>query len=327
MKRYDEAIKLYEEILATKKNERLQQNLVSAYISKGDYLLTQAKYKESIEPFEQAVVLDSNQSYPYYGLAKAFELLGNKDLALVNYERALEIEPDKELYLKDYKAFKAANASQDELAASNITTDVKSNNSTTPVSIKPVTAGDFDGTSNQDNAQKLAGLDNLMIQKPDEQIADKVKKLIAEGDELYKSGKNTDALLKYIEVLKLTPNDAITAFKAGNLYKLENNPEKAVYYYKKAVSVNKNYADAWFNLGLVYASKKEFKSSRDCFNKVIVLSPDYAYAYYALSISYEKEGNNSKAIEYYEQYFNHESDDLTKQAVKNKINELKSSKS
>ncbi|MBR1680185.1 tetratricopeptide repeat protein [bacterium] len=94
LKHYDDAISIYEELLAVKENDRLSENLVSAYISKGDTLLMQAKYKDSIEPFERAIMRDKNQSYAYYGLAKAYELTGNYDLALVNYEKALEIEPD-----------------------------------------------------------------------------------------------------------------------------------------------------------------------------------------------------------------------------------------
>lgn len=161
-----------------------------------------------------------------------------------------------------------------------------------------------------------------MIQKPTEQIEDRVKILVKDGDELYKAGKNTEAIEKYIEVLKLTPNDALTSFKTGNLYKLENNPDKAISYYKKAISANKSYSDAWFNLGLVYASKEDFKNCRDCFNKVIEFSPDYAYAYYALALSYEKDNNLDKAIDYYKQYHDLENDDLTKRAITNKIQEL-----
>ncbi len=331
LKKYDEAIAIYEELLASKKNDRLSKNLVSAYISKGDYLLTKSKYKESIEPFERAVMLDANQSYAYYGLAKAYELTGNNDLAIVNYEKALEIEPDKELYKKDYKAFSdSLNVAQNAVVSSN-NTSVSSENSTkkevvveektiaTPA--KPVAASDFN------NNNELANIDNLMIQKKTEQIDDKVKTLIKEGDDLYKSGKNTEAIIKYIEVLKLSPNDSLTSFKTANLYKIENNPDKAIVYYKKAVSINKNYSDAWFNLGLTYVTKNDFKSSRDCFNKVISLSPDYAYAYYAIALSYEKESAYDKAIEYYEKYYNLETDDLTKQAIKNKISELKNLKS
>ena len=166
-----------------------------------------------------------------------------------------------------------------------------------------------------------------MIKNPTEQIEDNVKKLINEGDTLYKSGQNTQALEKYIEALKLTPNDSLTAFKTANLYKLENNPEKAIYYYKKATSINKNYADAWFNMGLVYASQSDYKASKDCFNKVIALSPDYAYAYYALALAYENENNTEKAIENYQKYFDCENDDLTKKAIMKKINELQTQSS
>ena len=340
LNRYDDAIKLYDELLSQKSNARLEQNLVSALISKGDYLLTKSKFKESIEPFERAISLDLNQSYAYYGLAKAYECLKNADLAMVNYEKALEIEPDKELYKKDFELFKTEQITTLPLLNEErpvaidepkVETETK-----TVVTIKPVSASDFNSSNTNDTAnvnanstQKSAGaeeltnLDNLMINKPSASIEDNIKALTKEADDLYKSGQNTSAIEKYLEVLKLSPNDYFTAFKVGNLYKIENNPDKAITYYKKAVSINKNYSDAWFNLGLVYASNGDFKNCRDCFNKVIALSPDYAYAYYALAMSFEKEGNNEKAIENYQKYYDLENDDLTKRAIVKRINELK----
>ena len=330
LKKYDDAIKIYEELLMSKENERLSKNLVSAYISKGDYLLTKDKYRESIQPFEQAIIKDSNQSYAYYGLAKAYEMLHENDLAVANYEKALEIDPDNTLYKKDFSEFTANNPIKEEIPqiigeTTKAETQVKTK---IPVVIKPVTDNDFNTAAVKTETvianknETPNNLDNLMIKKPDEQIEDRVKTLIKDGDALHDSGKNTEALLKYTEALKLSPNDALTSFKTANLYKLENNPDKSVYYYKKAISANKNYSDAWFNLGLVYAGKKDFKNCRDCFNKVIELSPEYAYAYYAIAYSYEMENNLEKAIEYYTKYGDLESDDFTKRAIVNKIKEL-----
>ena len=40
-------------------------------------------------------------------------------------------------------------------------------------------------------------------------------------------------------------------------------------------------------------------------------------------MSFEKEGNNEKAIENYQKYYDLENDDLTKRAIVKRINELK----
>ena len=55
IKHYDEAIKLYEDLLAQKTNDRLAQNYVSALISKGDYFLTKDRYNDAIKLFEKAM--------------------------------------------------------------------------------------------------------------------------------------------------------------------------------------------------------------------------------------------------------------------------------
>ena len=335
-------------MLKENSNSRLSKNLVSALVSKGDELLEKDKFNEAIPYFKRASEMDNNQSYAFYGLAKCYECLKDNDNARENYEKALEIDSENKLYKSDYEKFsetvlaKVSPKLEENLKSQNKNKnenqDENENQKTdTLKSLKPVQVSDFPQTPEQMKTSETTTNIEKSFNKTEEaakkientEVAEKAENidadtLIKEGDNLYKSGKNTEAIEKYIEALKVNPNDFVTAFKTGNLYKLDNNSEKAIIYYKKATDANKNYTDAWFNMGLVYASLNDYKNSKECFNKVISLKPDYAYSYYALALSYENEKNYKKAIENYQKYYNLENDDLTKKAVVKKINELQS---
>ena len=103
---------------------------------------------------------------------------------------------------------------------------------------------------------------------------------------------------------------------------MKNDSKNAANFYKKAIFVNPNYADGWFNLGLVYANSKNASGAKEAFHRVISLDPDYGYAYYALAIAYEQEGNNKEALNNYKIFLTHNKDEVTAKTVQEKIKSL-----
>ena len=93
--------------------------------------------------------------------------------------------------------------------------------------------------------------------------------------------------------------------------------------YQKAIKISPQYADAWFNLGLVYAETKSFTECEKCFQRVISIAPNYTYAYYALGMTYEKLGNNENAILNYEKFLSLNKDTKSSQVIEAKIKSLK----
>ena len=67
-------------------------------------------------------------------------------------------------------------------------------------------------------------------------------------------GRIDDALAEYVKVLKVNPRDAIVYYNLANLYRdHRNDPENAIINYNKAVGLQPKFAEAWLNLGLLYA--------------------------------------------------------------------------
>ena len=75
-------------------------------------------------------------------------------------------------------------------------------------------------------------------------------------------------------------------------------------------------------MGLTYANQRNFNSAIDCFDKVISIDSDYALAYYALGLAYELKNYNNKAIENYIKYTKYEKDKKLVDTVNNKIQQL-----
>ena len=96
----------------------------------------------------------------------------------------------------------------------------------------------------------------------------------------------------------------------------------AMDFYKKAIVVNPDYTDGWFNLGLVYANESNIEKSKECFQKVISIDPEYAYSYYALAIALEGDDNKEAAIENYKLFLKYNKDVNMVKIVEDRINNL-----
>lgn len=88
----------------------------------------------------------------------------------------------------------------------------------------------------------------------------------------------------------------VLGYKAG----VENNLTSAEEYYRKAVELNPNYADAYNNLGIiVYKDENRQKEAEGYYRKAIELNPNYADAYYNLGVMFGKDETRQEAEKYY----------------------------
>jgi tetratricopeptide (TPR) repeat protein len=147
------------------------------------------------------------------------------------------------------------------------------------------------------------------------------------GKSYFGLGNINKAIEFYETTLTLEPNDKHSFYELGYCYASLATPDKdnALKYYNKAIDLDNNYYDAYFNRGLLYATQfknlkkghadlersieikpkkklsylysgmlyrdeEEFGKAKDMFNKVIELYPDYAEAYFERAITWYKIG-------------------------------------
>ena len=300
LNRYEEAIVLYEDILNWNDSKLIKDNLLTALMAQGNIELDASNFSKAAEYFEKAVEAGTKDSTAYFGLARAYRGSKMNEKAAEFYEEAINMSPENQLYSEEYADFIAS--TQNKEVASDVEVEVTEDMEIPAVVVQ-------DNTSKADKEQ--AELD-----------AQRNKEFIAIADENFKSKKFDDAVRNYQAALKINPSDEVTLLKLGNIYKAQNDMEKAVDFYKKSIFVNPSYADGWFNLGLVYANNDDIAGSKECFKRVISINSKYAYAYFALALAFETENNKEEAVKNYQKFLEYNTDETQVAPVLDKIKKL-----
>ncbi|MEE0857629.1 MAG: tetratricopeptide repeat protein [Ruminococcus sp.] len=107
------------------------------------------------------------------------------------------------------------------------------------------------------------------------------------------------AIEYYGKAIELNPEYAEAYTNRGNAYGLLNEYDKAIDDYSKAIELNPELAEAYNNRGTVYEDLKKYDKAREDYNKAIKLNPEYAEAYYNRGNAYACLKEYDKAIEDY----------------------------
>ena len=292
MNNYVAAIELYKQLLDKKPNERLQSNLAAATIAYAYDLYDKKDYGQAILYFEDAIELNPKEPSAYFGFAQANDKMGCFEPALENYRKAVSLAPSNLEYNTTLSMF----LDNHKMAAAKA-------NAPTKQADKP---NENASNNNLTSTEQTMAYENL----------------IKDGDDAYKKQMYNEALDYYTKAVIYAPQDKYTLLKIANIYKITGNNTKALSFYDKLLTIDKNNSDAYFNKGLVLASQKNYNDAIKCFERVIQITPDYPYAYYSLGMAYEQNGDKDKAIEYYYLYTGIEHDEKMINSVKQKIKAL-----
>ncbi len=101
---------------------------------------------------------------------------------------------------------------------------------------------------------------------------------VADGIELYKTGKYDGAIQKWNKALRIIPDDAEVHNFAGTAYHKLGMLDSAISAYKKAVLLEPDYFQAWNNLGFMYFLKGDYREALGYFNHALVVNPNYEQA-------------------------------------------------
>ena len=122
--------------------------------------------------------------------------------------------------------------------------------------------------------------------------AERVSKLMEEN-------KADEALALANELLKQTPNSAQLYNLIGRIYgEKKGNTDAAIPYLQKAIELNPEFASAYENLGIAYATKGEFGKAIQYLTKALEIEPDNRHVMNNIAMLYSNMGDKQKEQEF-----------------------------
>ncbi len=106
--------------------------------------------------------------------------------------------------------------------------------------------------------------------------------------------------------------------------KMEGKYPQAISDYTRAIELDLNDADAYYNRGNAYYDSGNLEQAIENYNKAIELDPSYTDAYYNRGNAYSDTGNLEQAIENFERYIEHAPNAPDREEVMDAIRDLKS---
>lgn len=116
------------------------------------------------------------------------------------------------------------------------------------------------------------------------------------------ANRSKDAEIAYRTTIQLKP-DFIPAYTSlADLYESQKDLDKAIAVYGSAANYTQKNAEALFRLGRLFFNRSgsgDFARAESVWQQAVSIQPNFSNAYYSLGLLYEKQGNRAAALEQY----------------------------
>ncbi len=245
----------------------------------------QGKIETAIRLYTTALMLNLHHGL-YNNRGLAYEDQGKLDLALMDYNHAILLEPgDATAYSNRGKIYKIQGKLDQALA--DYTRAIEVN-------------GEYAiAYNNRGNVYKDLGMLELALLDYNRALTLDPELAIAynnRGLAYADQGKWELAQADHECAIALNPNDATAYYNRGNVHVKQGNLDKALVDYNRAIALDPKYAFAYYNRGNTYAKLGEVDRSITDYNCAIEVDPDFAAAYNNRGLSYAEQGRLAEAL-------------------------------
>lgn len=153
------------------------------------------------------------------------------------------------------------------------------------------------------------------------------------GSTMYRKGNYDQAIVYYEQVLGINGGeDAEVHTNLGSVYRdratfsggpnRDEDFQQALTHYKKAIALDKNFPQAYNNLGLCYLRTRHFEEAEREIKKAVELKKNYAAAYFNLGLVEQARNDMPAALAAYQKSLRYETVPSYAEGTRRKIKEL-----
>ncbi len=256
-------------LLENPKNHTQIMNQESAdyFQKRAEFYLEQGKLGDAVTACEQALKQKPDFAPAYKTLGKASQVQGNLAKAKHWYTKALEIQPNfAEVYTNLATLYAQEKDWERALVCYQKSTELQAKN-----------------TKSTNNERTVLSCD-----------IDDIEVYIQGAEAFYAQRKFEQAAAACQRVIKVKP-DARAYKICGNARQAQGKVEEAKNCYAKAIEIDPDFAEAYTNLGTLYAQEQQWQPAIACYQKAIALQPNLASTYRNLARVWTQMGQLSEA--------------------------------
>jgi protein O-GlcNAc transferase len=121
-------------------------------------------------------------------------------------------------------------------------------------------------------------------------------RLIEEGHALEAEGRLDEAVLRYLEAIRLAPNPARAHLNHGNVLLLKGDLQGALDAFRTAIKHKPDYAGAYYNIGNALLGNKQPDEAVASYRQALEIEPDYAEVHCSLGVALKELGQLENAV-------------------------------
>ena len=267
-------------ITACKKAMEIDPNLANAHynlgfayreegndeLAKQEFALYDELLKQEGEYIEIPEKPTSEEIDKYITLGDNYFKEGKFDEAIIEYKKALEIEPRDDILNKLGQAHQ-----QKRLAGKSEEQPAK-----------------IDTFKSKKTLDEMPGLER------EQELS--IEELYDRGISYYDKGMIDKAIEEFKEVLELDPDDIETHYHLGNAYADKEIFDEAISIYKKVIEKNPEFIDAYLSLSTLYLDMDMVDEAISLCNQAISANPDDSFLCFHLGEAYVRNEQYEEAI-------------------------------
>ncbi len=267
---------------------RLNPKHVDAYIGRGSVYGDLEQFDRSLVSYNKAIRLDPQNANAFLNRGKTFFGKDQYDRAIGDFTKALRLDPEL-----DKAYFNRAGAYFNKEEFDKAIADFSERLKRTPDDALAYKMRAYSYANKNQYNKTISDLTQVLELSPED-----VEAYVSRGQAYSEIGKTGKALADFNKALKRSPKNAEAYYDRGIVYAEIGEYDRAIADYNRAISINAKDPDDYIARGNAYRHKGQYNNAIADYSKAIRLDPKSSKnskTYYYRAVSYQKNGNKSRA--------------------------------